>query len=79
MKQEQMLIDKSKMNPTKEQLKYRELYNKLNETIGDSQNYKANSESVTEFSGHLEDIEYVCEQLVKSQTYSKGLLKYIDR
>lgn len=74
-----MLIDKSKINPTTEQLKYRELYNKLNVTIGSSQNYKANSDSSTEFSGHLEDIEYVSSELSKSQTYSTGLLKYIDR
>lgn len=55
------------------------MYAKLNETIGQSQNYEAVAESKNEFTDKLTEIEEMTDLLEKEPTYSKGLLKYIDR
>ena len=47
--------------------------------MGESQTYKANGETKNEFSGLIDDVEYVTTELEKSDTYNKGFMKYIDR
>ena len=73
------LIDRTRENPTEEQVKYRELFGKLNQTQSAVSNYKAKSDLKTELTQPIENIRYVVQEVTTSKQYQTGLKQFLSK